>query len=103
MVKDAADSVIGRCKFSEYRTEQGTDRIAVAIDTSTKASAPKPTVSIDDVDKASRAEGQAPGGDSVPGAIPADAAPPVPTWVSLVLSSQPDTDKTAANRLEADC
>lgn len=70
---------------------------AVTIDTSAQESIPTPTVSIQDVDKASRAEGQAVGAvsiqqsdgdivthemqDSIPGAIPAGAAPPVPTWV----------------------
>ncbi|OCF41255.1 transmembrane protein [Kwoniella heveanensis CBS 569] len=54
---------------------------AVVIDTSSGRAAPVPTVSLADVDKASRAEGQGAGQDDMPGAIPTGAAPPVPTWV----------------------
>ncbi|WVF68009.1 hypothetical protein IAT40_002771 [Kwoniella sp. CBS 6097] len=54
---------------------------AVVIDTSSGKTAPVPTVSLADVDKASRAEGQGAGEDDMPGAIPTGSAPPVPTWV----------------------
>ncbi|ORY31245.1 C2 domain-containing protein [Naematelia encephala] len=57
------------------------DGRAVVVDTSLTGSGPAPTVSLDDVDKASRAEGQVAGGDQVPGSIPAGTAPPVPTWM----------------------
>ncbi|EIW70089.1 hypothetical protein TREMEDRAFT_71520 [Tremella mesenterica DSM 1558] len=54
---------------------------AVAIDTSNKANVPRPTVTLDDVDKTSRAEGEEVGAAAMPGAVPAGAAPSVPTWV----------------------
>ncbi|WWD07266.1 hypothetical protein V865_005363 [Kwoniella europaea PYCC6329] len=54
---------------------------AVTIDTSTGKSAPAPTVTLADVDKASKAEGQGVGEQDVPGAIPTGSAPPIPTWL----------------------
>ncbi|WWC92373.1 uncharacterized protein L201_007330 [Kwoniella dendrophila CBS 6074] len=54
---------------------------AVTIDTSTSKSAPIPTVSLADVDKASKAENEGAGDQNIPGSIPTGAAPPVPTWV----------------------
>ncbi|WWC72638.1 uncharacterized protein I206_106602 [Kwoniella pini CBS 10737] len=54
---------------------------AVTIDTSTSKSAPIPTVSLADVDRASRAEGQGAGEQDLPGAIPTGAAPSVPTYI----------------------
>nr|XP_018259792.1 uncharacterized protein I303_07863 [Kwoniella dejecticola CBS 10117]OBR81950.1 transmembrane protein [Kwoniella dejecticola CBS 10117] len=54
---------------------------AVTIDTSTSKSAPVPTVSLADVDKASKAEGQGAGDQDIPGAIPTGAAPSVPTYI----------------------
>ncbi|ORX40969.1 C2 domain-containing protein [Kockovaella imperatae] len=56
---------------------------AVAIDTSTTNGAPAPTITMADIDHASRAEGQEVGGQSVPGAIPTGAAPPVPKWLQV--------------------
>ena len=53
----------------------------MTIDTSSTADAPKPTISLADIDATSRAEGQEVGGDSVPGAVPTGAAPPVPKWM----------------------
>ncbi|KAK4689249.1 hypothetical protein P7C73_g857, partial [Tremellales sp. Uapishka_1] len=54
---------------------------AVTFDASTAASAPIPTVTISDIDKASKAEGQTEGSDDLPGAIPTGAAPAIPTWM----------------------
>ena len=54
---------------------------AVTIDTSSSTDAPKPTISMADIDSTSRAEGQEVGGDSIPGAVPTGAAPPVPQWM----------------------
>ncbi|WRT70761.1 uncharacterized protein IL334_007760 [Kwoniella shivajii] len=71
---------------------------AVTLDTSTSTSAPLPTVSLADVDKASKAEGQGAGDENIPGAIPVGAAPPVPTWVKTGWRQVADLgkdDKTA--------
>ncbi|WVQ85964.1 hypothetical protein IAT38_008132 [Cryptococcus sp. DSM 104549] len=54
---------------------------AVTIDTSTKGSGPELTATMADIDKASKAEGQGLDTDDMPGAIPTNTAPAVPTWV----------------------
>ncbi|KAL7422727.1 Tricalbin-2 [Cryptotrichosporon argae] len=59
-----------------HRTHE--DGRAVTVDTS--KGGPAPTVSLNDIDLASRTEGQFAGVD-VPGSIPTGAAPAVPTWM----------------------
>ncbi|BEI84326.1 hypothetical protein CcaverHIS002_0409300 [Cutaneotrichosporon cavernicola] len=52
---------------------------AVAIDTSTSASAPKPTVSLEDAKKAAAA----PTEDDIPGTIPKTVLPGIPEWMGI--------------------
>ncbi|WWD20758.1 hypothetical protein CI109_105235 [Kwoniella shandongensis] len=77
-----AKAQLGLPSASEIRDHRSGGGRAVVIDTSTSASSPVPTVSLADVDRASKAEGEGVGAEDVPGAIPAGAAPPVPTWVT---------------------
>ncbi len=49
-----------------------------------------------DINKASRAENQEVGSDSMPGAIPTGAAPPVPTWMITGWRQVAGLDSTVA-------
>ncbi|WVQ70782.1 hypothetical protein IAR50_000304 [Cryptococcus sp. DSM 104548] len=70
-----------RDKVKEGISGSGGGARAVTIDTSTSGNTPKPTATLADIDKASRAEGQSGDAENMPGAIPTNTAPSVPTWV----------------------
>ncbi|OXB34399.1 transmembrane protein [Cryptococcus neoformans] len=90
-----------RDKVREGISGDGGGARAVIIDSSTSANAPKPTVTLADVDKASQAEGQREGGDDMPGSIPSNTAPSIPTWVMAGWKQAAGLGKTESAREEA--
>nr|ODN95971.1 transmembrane protein [Cryptococcus depauperatus CBS 7855] len=90
-----------RQKVKEKLSGDGGGGRAVTIDTSASARAPQPTITLTDVDKASRDEGQGLGTDEMPGAIPANTAPAVPTWVKAGWRQVAGLDQGATAREEA--
>lgn len=90
-----------RDKVREGISGDGGGARAVIIDTSASANAPKPTVTLADVDKASQAEGQGEGSDDMPGSIPSNTAPSIPTWVMAGWKQAAGLGKTTKAREEA--
>ncbi|KIR30263.1 transmembrane protein [Cryptococcus deuterogattii LA55] len=90
-----------RDKVREGISGDGGGARAVIIDTSTSANAPKPTVTLADVDKASQAEGQGEGSDDMPGSIPSNTAPSIPTWVMAGWKQAAGLGNTTKAREEA--